>query len=132
LNQYDGSYLNLHSYTIGGILLAVGKLAALFVIAVFVTILMTLLVGSVLLVLRLVRDHDDARRYRALLREAERLKVKKPAAAAPTGPAYRMVYKDGKATKEVTLPGSTEAEALAHAARIKLSWSSITTLDKVS
>jgi len=105
-----------------------GTLAVLAAISAIITLYLFMAAGAILLALKLYRDHKDASKYRALLVEYE--KVKAAGTAAPkTG--YRLVYKVGRKQLEVTLPGSTEAEALVAAAKQNLSWSAIVSLDKL-
>ncbi len=106
--------------------------AALGIVAIFVTVYLLFGLAAIGVLCVLIRNHNDAKRYRALVREAERLKANKAPSASPTGPVYRMTYKNGKKSLTVDLPGSTEAEALSVAAQRKISWTSITSLDKIS
>lgn len=106
----------------------VGKLVVIAAIAGVVLFYLLLLLGGVVLMLKLFRDHNQAKEYRKLLAEYERLKH----APVNHGPSYKMVYKNGKKTETVILPGKTEAEALAAAATRKVSWTAIVSLDKVS
>lgn len=107
-----------------------GSIAALGIVAIFVTVYLLFGLAALGIVCVLLRNHNDAKRYRALVREAERMKSQK--ATPSTQPTYRMVYKDGKKTTTIDLPATTEAEALSAAAQRKLSWTTIISLDKVS
>lgn len=109
-----------------------GKFAALAIVAGFVAFYLAIGIGFMVFIGYLIRDHGDARRYRALIREYEASKSRTAPAAVVNGPTWKLTYLNGRKREEVILAGDTEQEALAAAAKQKLRWDTIVSLEKVS
>lgn len=85
--------------------------------------------------MRLIQDHILANRYRALVREAERLKQAKP----PPAPAakhegvtqWRAVYKDGRSQHEVIIEADAKGEAVRKLFGMNIKMESVVSLEPV-
>lgn len=101
--------------------------AGLFIVAFWVVIIASIGLLFLKAAMCIYLDHHDARKYRELLKLAESSKT----SGASTVSHWTMVYKDGRATKTLHLPGATESEAMQRALKShQISFDRIVSLTK--